>query len=281
MFDDERQKLLLKRSRRIIEGVSREINKRKKIKVFLLICLFLWGAAGAQMIAERVFVRPARLTEAFINSNTIMNESMIELTSFYGSSYMTESDKEDLVRYIAEGLGIKIEKDSISSIKEEDKEAAVCIKKAARAETVIKCVTLDGAYSRSGMKEHYLFVRIIIHEDENNDILEYQKKVKALYQELSAGIVSDTIQFCGRFAGKLSISELDSLSDKMIGDLGGSIVYENRKEELYSVYAYTRGIDDYVAVDGLKMNIQVAASYDEVLDQTKIYLAAPIISGGW
>lgn len=282
MFDeDEKQKLLRKRSKRIIESISREINNRKKIKVFLYICLIMWGAVGAQMIAERIFVRPAKLMEAFINSNTVKNESMIELTAFYGNSYMTESDKTDLVRYIAENLGIKVDKDSITSISDDNKEGIVYTKEAARAKTTIKCVTLDGEYSKTGMKEHYLFVRIIINEDEDNDISEYKKKIKDIYNQLEAKIVSDTMQFTGCFTGRLSINELNRLSDKMIDDLSGRIVYENRKEELYTVYAYTRGIDDYITVDGIKMNIQVAASYNEELDQTRIYLAAPIISGGW
>jgi hypothetical protein len=40
-------------------------------------------------------------------------------------------------------------------------------------------------------------------------------------------------------------------------------------------------IDEYVEAAGCKINIQIAMTYDEQLDKTRIYFATPIINQGW
>lgn len=281
MLQEEKIRLQNERTKRIISGIQKELIKRKKLKIFFMVCILLWSAAGAQWIAERILKDKTELASAFVNSNTVLNESMIELIAFYDASYMTESDKVDLVRYMAEELGIRVDTDAIKILKYEDRESLTYVKTAKQAETTVKCVTLDGEYSKTGKKEHYLLVRIKISEDINEDITVFQKLIQDVFEKLNAKEISNTLQYSGNFIGKLSVDELNVMADQMIKVLGGKTVYENRTLDLYTVYAYSGGITDYISVDGLKINIQVASTYNEAEDRTKIYLATPMISGDW
>ena len=59
------------------------------------------------------------------------------------------------------------------------------------------------------------------------------------------------------------------------------IAYENRKEDLFTVYAYSGLIEEYITVAGSKVNMQIAMSYDEKKDITFVYLATPFLNDGY
>ena len=90
-----------------------------------------------------------------------------------------------------------------------------------------------------------------------------------------------TLQLLGAYSGKLPVSEWDKLADKMIGNLSGKVIYENRDEDLYTIYAYSNMLSEYITVENKKINMQVAMRYEADNDRTVLYLATPIIRGEW
>ena len=130
---------------------------------------------------------------------------------------------------------------------------------------------------------HYIVVRLTIFEDMDSDILAYQERLENLLEELDIKqkSMNTTLQFSGSYAGDLSLDEKNKIADEMIGNLEGKVVFESRENDLYTIYAYTGSIPEYITVDHNKINIQVAMSYDQSTDTTKVYLATPIISGDW
>ena len=56
------------------------------------------------------------------------------------------------------------------------------------------------------------------------------------------------------------------------------MVTGNRDDSIYTVYGYCGKIEEYVVFGSTKTNINVAITYDEQNNLTRVYMATPIIS---
>lgn len=271
-------------------GDFKELIRDKKILWGVYILAVLWMAVGAQFVVRKVFARETGITQAFVNTDSGLVESTLEVTAAYGKDTLTEEEKKQLIGYIANGLGIRTEEE-VDVTSNESRIEMTFVRKAKRANTTIKVISLldnpvTDAFAQveeSREAAHYIVVRLTIFEDMNSDILDYQQKLEELLAELDIKQknMNTTLQFSGSYAGDLSLEEKNRIADEMIGNLEGKVVFESREEDLYTIYAYTGSISEYITVDHNKINIQVAMSYDQSTDTTKVYLATPIISGDW
>lgn len=269
----------------------KEVLDNKRIRAMTYIIVLLWVAVGAQFIVNRFFVTKGNIMQAFVNTNSGLMESTLEITAPYGTGYLTEEDKKSLIMYITNGLGVGVNQD-IEVLSEGNRQESVFTKLAKRASTTVKVISLYGddtteafvqTNDKDGDVNHYLLVRLTIFEDVSNDILEYEEKLKEVFENLDVEDknINTTLQFSGAFAGDLSLETKNKIADRMIDSLKGEVVYENREDNLYTIYAYTGLLSEYITVDKSKINIQVAMTYEENTDRTRIYLATPIISGDW
>ncbi len=271
-------------------GNFTDLIRNKKVIWGIYILAVLWMAVGAQFLVRKVFARETGITQAFVNTDSGLVESTLEVTAAYGKDTLTEAEKKNLISYIAKGLGIKTEEE-VDVTSNESRIEMTFVRKAKKANTTIKVISLldnpvTDAFaqveeSREAM--HYIVVRLTIFEDMDSDILAYQERLENLLEELDIKqkSMNTTLQFSGSYAGDLSLDEKNKIADEMIGNLEGKVVFESRENDLYTIYAYTGSIPEYITVDHNKINIQVAMSYDQSTDTTKVYLATPIISGDW
>lgn len=269
----------------------REVFANQKLRFFLCIVVLLWIAVGTQALAKQVFNKEGDIMSAFLATNSGLMESTLEMTADYGDKYLSQADKETLIKYIANGMGILV--DSKMDIYDNGQRQEISfVKKAARAQTTIKIVTVGSletsdAFAQTektnGEVAQYLMVRLVIYEDANNDILSYKDMVETIYHKLNVAEkkTNTTLQLCGAYSGNLMLDTKNKMADSMIKALDGTVIFENREEDLYTIYAYTGLLREYIVVDENKINIQVAITYDEDNDCTRIYLATPIISGDW
>ena len=87
-----------------------------------------------------------------------------------------------------------------------------------------------------------------------------------------------TLSLKGCVEGAWSNSEKNHICEDIIEKLDGKIVIGSRSNELYSVYAYTEKISDYVLSGTTRSNINIAITYDSDKDVTWIYMETPVIS---
>ena len=66
---------------------------------------------------------------------------------------------------------------------------------------------------------HYLLVRICIYKDTGLYLSSYQQKVRKLLDNLGAKERNCTVQFAGNFAGKLTVSQLNEIADRLLAGL--------------------------------------------------------------
>ena len=76
--------------------------------------------------------------------------------------------------------------------------------------------------------------------------------------------------------GALNYNERKDITDELLKSLDAKVVSENRDSEIFTIYAYTDNIPDYIKSVGRKINLNLSAEYDEITNETVIYLATPI-----
>lgn len=85
----------------------------------------------------------------------------------------------------------------------------------------------------------------------------------------------------GEMPGRLSQEEMCTLARRIFHSLGGGEVLSPGflpGNNYYTAYGYTTGIAGYKKVNGRRINMHVAVSYDEKKDVTKILFGSPIIN---
>ena len=88
----------------------------------------------------------------------------------------------------------------------------------------------------------------------------------------------------GTVRGKLSKEEMKELAQDMFHAMGGSEVLAADSlvsENYYTAYGYTTGIKKYKTINGKRINMNVAVSYDEKKDVTNVIFGSPIVNSDY
>ena len=246
-----------------------------KMKIILVLCALLLIGTVTKTISDRLLYRQKDIVDAFAASEVGCVESRIQITADYGTAFLTEHDKQALIGYLADAIGVRMDGE-ITSRETDVSQVYSYTKQARQAATTIKAITLREDTSRT-----YLYVELEIYQDTEYDILNYRDIILGTLKDMGVKQAETTLQLLGAYSGKLPVSEWDKLADKMIGNLSGKVIYENRDEDLYTIYAYSNMLSEYITVENKKINMQVAMRYEADNDRTVLYLATPIIRGEW
>lgn len=258
-----------------LQGMCAWIKRNRKMQLILLLSGVLVIGGVTKGVMNRFLYREADITEAFLATDSGCLETRLQITADYGSDFLTEHDKQELLRFLANALGVQMEGNATAT-ENDVSQIYTYTKQAKQAETTFKVVTLKENSGRT-----YLYTELVIYEDNQYDILAYRDQLLKALKELAVVRVETTLQFLGAYEGQLAMSEWDRISDRMIKKLDGKIIYENRDPDLYTVYAYSAGLPEYITSNGKQINIQVAMRYEEDNDRTIVYLATPMIRGDW
>ena len=248
-----------------------------KIRATIYVLLVLWLAAGTQLAVNRAFMNDKRVIEAFADTKGDIVESRLELAADYGVRYLSEEDKKNLIGYLADTIGLD-HSYSITSTGNDKVESLLAEKKGRNANTSIEVVSVregkDGGIMRT---RQYIVLRLSIYE-KMDSILTYKSLLEKAVKELDAQDYQTLLTFTGTIEGRMSKEEIDLEVDGLLKKLQAKVVAENREENLYTIYAYTGLVGEYVKVSGSSMNINIAVNYDETTNKTNIYLATPVLN---
>lgn len=85
----------------------------------------------------------------------------------------------------------------------------------------------------------------------------------------------------GKIYGKMEKEEMAELAEDLFHSMGGGSVLTSSiasSENYYVAYGYTNGIADTKKVNGRRVNLNVAISYDESKDCTNVTMGTPLIN---
>ncbi len=258
----------------------KQLLVEKKSKLTIYIIGVLWVAVIMQ-IAVNTLLRPeSNILEAFVSTNSEVSSFELEMAADYGNDYLSEEDKKELLLYVASQIGLNVDKE-VTATRNGDESEVYTEKKGKNAETLIKVVSIQKENS-DGLQEmnHYLMVNLKLYKNMDS-VLNYCDLLKKVFHKLNAADIQTTMQLCSNYKGKLTLDSMNKIADGMIANLEGKVAYENRKENLFTIYAYSGLLDEYVTSLGTKINIHIAINYDELTDTTNVYLGTPVINGGY
>lgn len=263
---------------RFLENMK-HIFSLKKTKVTLYIAAVLWLAVATQMLMNRFYYEDIKITQAFVNTNSGELRSSIEIIADYDKEYLSETDKKDLIRLLADAIGLTLDRE-ISVIREGIRTEYSFGKQAKNATTQLKVISIEQEKDSAIKIKHYIVIRLNI-RDSIQSIDKYRKILEDSLDELGIENKQTTLQYEGSFNGMLSVEEKDRISGLLVDELQGTVALKYNENGLYTVYAYTGLINEYIVSMGSKVNIQVAVTYDEQAEKTKVYLATPILNQSW
>lgn len=263
---------------KIVVSFKNTISLRRT-KVTLYMAMVLWVAVATQMIVNRVFQEDVRITEAFVKTNTEEMQSSIEIAAEYRTGVLSTEDKKTLICDLAAKIGLTIDKE-ISVWEENGRSEYYFYKQAKRATSEIKVISVEQEEDDTVVMKHFIIVRMSIQEGISG-IDKYKNILEGTFNKLEVKDMQITLKYEGNQEGDLTSIQKHEVAQLLVDELQGEIALEYDEGDMYTVYAYTGLLKEYVTTLDTKINIQIAISYNEVTNKTRITLATPILSDNW
>lgn len=252
---------------------------KKRTKITLYIVVVLWVAVATQVVVNRAFHQELQITEAFIKSEAEEIQSSLEIVSEYKSDSLSEEDKKEMINNIAKAIGLTVDGD-IKESQESTRSEYYYFKQAKQASTEIRVVSLQEQDGEALKMKHYIIVRLNILKGIQS-IDKYKTTLEKALKDLGAENIQVTLKYEGNREGDLTSIQKHEIATKLVEDLQGKIAIEYDEGDLYTVYAYTGMLNEYVTSMDNKINIQIAITYNETTNKTRIALATPVLNEGW
>jgi len=262
-----------------ISSRVKQLLSLRRTKVTVYMAVVLWLAVATQVAVNSLFKENFKITEAFVNTNTEETQSSIEIVAEYDKGFLSETDKEDVLKYLANAIGLKVDQEITAQIEDGRSEYSIS-KQAKSAMTEIKVISMEQEVEAAIEIKHYIMIRLSISQSIES-IDKYKKMLEGALKDLEINDYQTTLQYTGSYEGVLTLEEKDKIVNQIVKELQGKIAYKYEKDELFTVYAYTGLLKEYIVTAGSKVNIQIAIAYDDLLNKTKVYLATPTLNQDW
>ncbi|MBO5197689.1 MAG: YwmB family TATA-box binding protein [Lachnospiraceae bacterium] len=253
------------------KGISFLRSMKLQTRLTLTAVIVLWLGVGIQAVMSRIAWQETDIVEAFSQVNSERMESSMVVLAECPDGFVDNEARVRALYQFADGLGLVID-GAFEKRETADRTEISYTKNGKYAQTTLKTVEL---YGDAGTAD-YVLVRLTIYQD-TDSILHYQELAERLCEKAGCEIIQSRISLIGSYGGKLSAEARDQMTEHLLAVLSGSVAYESRKEEDYTIYAYSPGIRDYVIAAGKKINIQIIMEYDPEKDRTKVTVASPAV----
>ncbi|MBE5964129.1 MAG: hypothetical protein E7252_04225 [Lachnospira sp.] len=246
------------------------MGKRMR-KIAIYMAMLLWVIAIFNK--ENANGSEGTIVKALSTNNLYTEYSQINVFSEYNAQYLSLDKKQKIIEDCAKKLGLS--NYTLESKKEGQRVSSILVKKGKNAISTIKFITIEEK-GEDGIVEpvNYLMVDLLFYKD-SDSMYHYKDVVESMFTDLklkpqiSTSIVSSA-------SGIKTLEEKSAMADAILKDVDAKIVSQNRSDEIFTIYAYSKEIDEYIVNLGKKVNVNIAISYDETSDKTFIYYATPI-----
>lgn len=237
-------------------------------KAGIIIAMAVWIVTAVRLI--NVNVRAGEDVVTAFNTIKYDNvDTIIEAFGEYGTSYLEEEEKEAILVNLASCVGI----DSNYSIQEDDGIATLSSTSAGgTVKIALNTVTTDYVTYKSCT--NYVTLNMTI-KGRTDCALTYKNMIDDIFE---AGKIDGYVNMSlkGELNGAVNYYERNRLADELLDTLDAKVVSENRENDLFTIYAYTDLVDEYVMSAGQKININIVQEYDSNTNKTIIYLSSPL-----
>lgn len=256
----------------------KKINFTKWRLLWILIAA-AWLFVFLKLLVGAVFEKNTSLVAAFSVTNPQEISATVEVTAKYPLGDLSEKNKLVVLKELADAIGLRLDMEPEVTATEQRQEIRF-FKDAKVADTELKLISLKMDNGSGTEANTYLYTSIKLNQSLDT-VLAYKTLLEKTLTELSCTEISTTIQLVGDYAGYLPLERRNEITEDILDALGAEVVYEYREHDLYTVYAYTASLDNYITVENRKINIHIAMSQNEDHYRTTLYLASPILPDTW
>lgn len=259
----------------LLRFARESLRNRPMLRMALIVLTGLWIVTGTKLVTERILYRERNLQEAVALVKPGSTSGRMLFAAKLQDAYLTEADQQRLLKLVAERIGLTVSSQP-ELVCEEERSSLVYRKEAKYADSEIKVICLK---ENNEQTAYYLTVTLSLFEDDGSAAMQYQQRMSELAEELEMAQKQASVQVVGRFPHDMTLAARNRLTDRIMKKLGCKLVCESREESLYTVYAYTKGMDEYIVSGNDRINVQLAMYYDEIKDETVLCVASPVITG--
>lgn len=280
------------------KSMVKRVNVTKWRLLWMMIAA-VWLFVFLKLLVGALFEKNTSLVAAFSVTNPEAISATVEITAKYPQENLTKEQKMQLLECLADEILLTIDEEP-EVISTETRQELTVSKEAKAANTELKVISLfpeqvvsgeDAAdngeeatqaavISGTAVGKNYVYAKISLHESLDT-VLTYKSLLEEAMKELSCTEISTTIQLVGDYPGYLPIERRNEITEEILHALGAKVVYDYREEDLYTIYAYTASLENYITVEGKKINLHIAMSQNENRYRTILYLASPILPDTW
>lgn len=260
--------------------VGKKYNFGKRRFLWMLIAA-AWVFVFLKLLAGALFEKNTSLVAAFSVTNPDAISATVEVAAKYPGENWEEKEQKKILGEVADAIGLWLDNEPEITETEQRTERRY-YKDALAADTELKAITLRKTENAGEVpeQEQYLYAKICLNESLET-VLAYKTLLEQTLQELSCTEISTTIQLVGDYAGYLPLERRNEITEKILSALEAEVVYEYKEADLYTIYAYTAGLDNYITVEDKRINVHIAMSQNEDRYRTVLYLASPILPDTW
>lgn len=247
----------------------------KKVRATIYVVGVLWVAVMSQLLVNRIFTSDDRIMDAFVDTDTNIEESKLNIVADYGDGDLQNDQKEEVLKRLADTAGIKE-----SALRTETTKDTVNInihEKTKKKDTSIEFITLSKQQGKKASYHHYVLLEVKLNK-EFDKVIEIKKAAEKYVSKWGAKDYQCIMKFSGSYQGQLSQKDIDSHVNELLKNLQARKVDSVRSGNFYSIYAYTGLVKDYLKANGKRININVVVTYNEEEDKTELCLATPVLN---
>lgn len=253
------------------------------------------------------------LVSTFDSAGIYESESTLEGTYYYGSMYLTEDSAHELLGRLADYIGVEGGYEFTRNVTETGYES-VLYKEAEQSTVRLKLITVEQTEEHLVSQQQYISVLLAI-DNSVGSAFYYRTVVTKAMEQLFAELEKKTkvtdeytvrahrlidsldVSVKGKIRGYVWPEQQKEIAQGFIEAIGAEMIFDNLQEQvpirgdgdntteeaedmpqLYSLYAYTPEIRDYVAIGKNRINVNVVYTYNAEENVTCIHVGSPIIN---
>lgn len=245
----------------------------KKVKISFLI--LVWSIVAVQMfVNDKDQEKSEEVVTAFSVMDEVVTGETIKGYGYFGTMDISDDMKKNMLENMALKLGIQ-EGYTFSKGTGVDFEKMILTKEGKYATTTCQVISLLGGEQ----PEQYLLVQVQT-KAKIDEAYQLYEKVKKLFREIEVSSqVSMEVEM--EQQGNLKENGGDRYVKQVFALIDAKEVDRIEENDIYTVYGYSKEENNYLMLQGEKVNVQLVMTYDEKVDKTYVKVGVPMVNSSY
>ena len=187
----------------------------------------------------------------------------------YGSMELTDTAKEIILEKAAEKIGIN--RYTIEQTSRDNVETMQLSQNGENGSVLCRFITI---HQENVEYEQYLYIGVTLKNTVDASFT-YEKLIRQIMEEMQID-TEVNVNLKGQIHGALTDTQKEQFAQDMLDMMNAKLSVGRHMEDVYTVYAYNKGIKNYIMIGKDKVNVNICIGYDEEKNETTVYLATPM-----